>query len=1018
MFYIESEFSIPRLPRPWDAAAEHERMSKWKNIAWMLNVVIVLGVCTMIFFFLHSYRTFKRQSDLYLEAHEVLVRDQLLPQIAHTTAHVLDERLLAVNESVGWSAHALIPILARWTDEAVKEPLGVPRFVHHKDLNLVLYESPKSTPPRRLDPRDLEIISSTFHIFTARQSMAVACYLIGPFGLVYYPYRDLSRVAQASWEPTNLQIYRMTGPEQNPKWAIRWHSPYVDRVYGGWMVTMTAPMYDAQKRFLGILGLDIPLEMFTELMKNPEILATKGLLMLYDADGNLMNAWPDKAFQAYWKKPYPGPKRTPPKDLESWKQYSWSRLFPEIPPLGGETRRPRVRQITRNGQTYWFSSVALQTTPWTLALVYPRSAFVPPSFDLGKYGAPLMFASLILAGLIILYLAGIVWSKHEIDHTIVRPLGDLSRSLETQDAVPPIPRAIAPIRRVAEALEAYQARLHEQYEQARRTGWRLKTLVETLQEAYACLDSEGRVLEINPAFEKLFHVTAEEVRGRPFVKLFLPASQSRLLPMLAHWRTQPDQWESGLTLYHGAVRYLRFSTTPLGGSEAGKEIALFISDWTGLHNFATRLETMQTYDAATGLLSRRVFLRQLNHHLNAARRTRSPLSLAILSLDYYPELHTRYGVDVVDHIFSYLHQHLPHPPSSIWARYGEAEIAVLVPYSTPDSVVEWSEEARRRVEQTTIPTHVSRPTPPHVTVTIGVAHYPDHGDVPEDLLRAVHTVILQARRQGGNRVMVFQPQVVASTSPTPIIHQPLELVQAIQENRLVPCFQPIFELASMTLLGYEVLARIRHTQGHLLPAKTFIHNLEQLPPDDQLEFDQNIWLHALATLAERDDRNCYVFINLAQAFLNNPRAFQEILDRLLELENTAERIVFEITERNIIRDPAAFKYIAEAAHRAGFQFAIDDFGSGYTSFQYLRLLPIDFIKIDGSYIQNIHLSLDQQRFVESFLGLMNHLGIQVIAEQIEQEEELETLKGMGVRYGQGFHLGRPRFLDESPGPPP
>lgn len=984
-------------------------MNPWKRIVILLNSITFLGLLSLAFFIYNSYRTLQYQASLFRETHERLVRTELIPHLLHSSTSVLEERLAILNENLSWLVYDLSSVLESWrtalTDSAVREP-----FFDDKTNDLFLYTPPKNQA-HAWKAENLQFVANALHRFRSQQPYVQGIYLIGPWGLLYSPYRDLRNFIPSGWEPTKLSIYRKAGPEANPRRLIQWYSPYVDRMGLGWTVTTTAPIYNLDGEFLGVLGMDIPLRLFTSLLKDRKNLPPGGLTLLFDERGNLMNAWPPDTFKNLLGMPFPGPEPSSPIDTTAWRSFSWEKLASRFGLFHTIINSHSTQGATLNGRKFWIGTRNLINNPWSVVTIFPAEAFDAPKSPSTPYRRSLIGASVTLSVLVILYILGILWTRRAIQKTIVQPLENLSNSLQEQGRIPQIPQALPPIRRVRDALENYQNQVHQQIREIESAAGRQQNIIDSLQEAYVLLDGNNRILAVNSAFEQLFCISHEEVLDQPFVKFFMESSRDRIQPMLEHWRTRPDQWQSRLTLYTGEIRYLHFSSTPLHESSGRVNTALFISDWTELQVFTNKLERLQSLDLSTGLMSRKSFMQQFERHMVSCARERRPLTLVLLSLDYAPEIRARYGSETVDYVISHLFKTLPSPEDTLWARYGESEMAVLAPNRGVDSLLKWAESVRRSAETTAFPHPVDWEPPSHVTLTISLVQYPDHGESIDNLMRACHLTLLQARRQGGNRVMVFQAQAFTEPSVNTIIYQPLFLVQALQEHNLYPFFQPIFDLFSLEPMGHEILARIQHPQGTYIPADAFIQGLEQLPPQERIDFDFTIWTSAFKILRTHSIPKL-IFINLSQPFIDDPFAFQAAMDRITELSWEPQRIVFEITERMIIRDPGAFQAVTEMAHRSGFQFAIDDFGSGFTSFNHLRILPINFIKIDGSYIRNIHQSLDQQQFVQMFAGLMNHLGTKIIAEHIEHEEELILLKKIGVPFGQGFFLGKPYRLEE------
>lgn len=217
---------------------------------------------------------------------------------------------------------------------------------------------------------------------------------------------------------------------------------------------------------------------------------------------------------------------------------------------------------------------------------------------------------------------------------------------------------------------------------------------------------------------------------------------------------------------------------------------------------------------------------------------------------------------------------------------------------------------------------------------------------------------------------------------------------------LVPFLQPIVYLTDRRVLGFEVLARWVDGSD-VRPASDF---LENLPPAAWRAAD--VWLYRRVLRARTPGM---VFLNLSPAFLARPERLRRVLDAVAGQDDPG-RVVLEVSERYVPQDLCGFRDVLAAVRADGFRLAIDDFGNGFSSFQYLRVLPVDFLKVDRSYVFGLHHSPDNRRFLEAFLALARVVQAEVIAEGVEAPEDLRVLQDMGVSLGQGFLLGEPRPL--------
>jgi len=229
------------------------------------------------------------------------------------------------------------------------------------------------------------------------------------------------------------------------------------------------------------------------------------------------------------------------------------------------------------------------------------------------------------------------------------------------------------------------------------------------------------------------------------------------------------------------------------------------------------------------------------------------------------------------------------------------------------------------------------------------------------------------------------------------------VLDAIESKRIIPFFQPILDVATKKVIAYEVLSRIE-VDGQIVRADEFVEVAEKMGVIHRL--DALVIERALMTLAEMG-HDGYVFINLSpRALVLNE--FARSVRQIVAASGVArERIVFEITERDTVKNLSLLERFLNELKMEGFKLAIDDFGSGFSSFHYLRRFPIDFLKIEGDFIANMLTSPKDRAVVTSIKSLAQEMGITIVAEYVESQEVLDELHVMGVHLAQGYYVGKP-----------
>ncbi|MFW6021879.1 MAG: GGDEF domain-containing phosphodiesterase, partial [Guyparkeria sp.] len=286
--------------------------------------------------------------------------------------------------------------------------------------------------------------------------------------------------------------------------------------------------------------------------------------------------------------------------------------------------------------------------------------------------------------------------------------------------------------------------------------------------------------------------------------------------------------------------------------------------------------------------------------------------------------------------------------------------------------------------------------------SIGIAVYPDHAQEPKDLFLFADNMMYKAKAEGKARVAVPSDEDVMDVFRS-ISAKGLTILRAVEEKRIVPYFQPILATGPDRIEAVEVLSRI-DLGDTVMGASEFIEIAEKMGVIDRIDY---IMIEkALAEVAGAGFDGL-VFINLS------PRAlvlseFIPTVRRIVEAAGVEKsRIVFELTERDTVKNIQVLEKFVQELRLEGFKFAIDDFGSGFSSFHYLKHFPIDFLKIEGDFILNLLDDPRDRAFVRLIAELSRELEIHTVAEFVESDEVLEQVRALGIDYAQGFLIGKP-----------
>ena len=341
--------------------------------------------------------------------------------------------------------------------------------------------------------------------------------------------------------------------------------------------------------------------------------------------------------------------------------------------------------------------------------------------------------------------------------------------------------------------------------------------------------------------------------------------------------------------------------------------------------------------------------------------------------------------------------------TDVIGRLGGDEFAIVLGSATVEAATTVAEKILHTVAEHAVVTSDARHA--SVTASIGVTPFDAHSALDaEALLVAADLAMYSAKESGRNRVAVTErdatghPQLAAERS---WLHR---LRAALDQDRFELFAQPIRGICARGPDCYELLLRLRGEDGELLPPAAFLHNAERF--DLVQEIDRWVFGRALGLLAGRADDVC-LSVNMSGRTLCDPQLVEDLEAMLAAHPIPRDRLIVEVTETAAIVNIERAREVARALRELGCRFALDDFGSGFASFYYLKHLDFDFVKIDGEFVRALGTNPTDRLVVRSVVELARGLGAETVAEFVGDEATVDRLRELGVDYGQGFHLGRP-----------
>jgi diguanylate cyclase (GGDEF)-like protein len=446
--------------------------------------------------------------------------------------------------------------------------------------------------------------------------------------------------------------------------------------------------------------------------------------------------------------------------------------------------------------------------------------------------------------------------------------------------------------------------------------------------------------------------------------------------------------------------------TDLRGDETVRGRVLTVRDVTEQHHLAEELKHQAFHDPLTGLPNRALFADRAAHGIALARRNGTTAAVLFIDLDDFKVINDTMGHAVGDELLAGVGRRLAAVvrKSDTAARLGGDEFALLIEnLAEPDAVEAF---ASRVVAAFSEPFTVSAGSV-LATATVGVATTEDSSNV-DQLLRHADLSLYAAKSEGKRQWHRYQPVLSASMVKRRELQSALE--ETVAKSALSVAYQPIVHLASGEVRGFEALARWPDPVRGTVPPSEFI----ELAEETGLIVPLGSWVlrQAITDLArwrgsDPSPRQPGVSVNVSARQFRDPGFVTHVRRCLDEAGLVPSGLMLELTESSLLhRDERINADLAELKHM-GVRLAIDDFGTGYSSLSYLKELPFDILKIDKTFVDAIATSPVGRRFAELIIGFARALGIQVIAEGIETDEQRALLTAMGCEYGQGYLLAMP-----------
>ncbi|MCC3418373.1 MAG: EAL domain-containing protein [Microcoleus sp. PH2017_07_MST_O_A] len=571
--------------------------------------------------------------------------------------------------------------------------------------------------------------------------------------------------------------------------------------------------------------------------------------------------------------------------------------------------------------------------------------------------------------------------------------------------------------------------------------------LQSIGDAVIATDSHGYISTLNPVAEKLTGWSTSEAKGLPLAGVLRIVDETTRMPIeniaqiaLYEGRIVDQGHNSLLIARHNREFAIDHCVAPIHASNGTIVGAVVVfRDVTQVRTQARQLTWQATHDPLTQLVNRHEFEYQLEHALHSSQGYGQEHVMLYLDLDRFKIVNDTSGHVAGDELLRQVSQLLKSNirKTDILARLGGDEFAVLLYNCPPEQGLDVAKLLLQNIQEFRFAWQDKTFA---IGVSIGLVAINRKTVSTSAVLSAADLACYAAKNKGRNRVQVYQPgdrELIKQHGETQWV---VEINQALEDNRFRLYSQPIVHLRELPTTGThcEILLRLQLQTGQLvspmafIPAaerynlmhaidrwviRTLFSNLSQIFTANLLvqnhgADDNIVTLPACCPLsnsqASFDKYSSLYAINLSGDSINEEKFIDFIQEQFSLYQIPPEIICFEITETVAIANLSKAACLIWKLKELGCQFALDDFGSGMSSFAYLKNLPVDYIKIDGNFIKNLAENPIDIVMVEAITKIAHAMGIKTIAEYVESQAVMDKLKELGVDYGQGYYLGKPQ----------
>jgi len=537
-------------------------------------------------------------------------------------------------------------------------------------------------------------------------------------------------------------------------------------------------------------------------------------------------------------------------------------------------------------------------------------------------------------------------------------------------------------------------------QQAQEQLWLAAHALENASEAIAMTDEDLTGVLYNHAWLDKFGVSDDSPLPAEVRALCLEAQVQGELADLGCWQGEVRLRNHGASWFPALVGIGRIQHP----HQASIYYVIVVSDISRVKHYEEQLDWLAHRDALTGLPNRLALINQFSKVLEKTRHEHRTHALLLVDLDRFKTINESLGHEAGDRLLLHVTELLRTTVgvSDVLARIGGDEFALLL--TNLNHPYDAGERAQRVLTVLNKPFlyegyHLA------TTASIGISCYPNDGEDIHSLLQHSEVAMYEAKSRGKNNWQFFSAQMNTKALETLLLHSHLH--RALERQELLLFYQPTIDLKEGHIVGVEALLRWRHPQHGLMSPDHFI----PLAEETGLIIPMSEWvMHSACAQMQSWQRmgiKLTMAVNLSARQFAQPGLIELLKTVLSQYQVQAEQLRVEVTESMVMPNSETARVILQEIHELGVKIAIDDFGMGYSSLSYLKRFPLDYLKIDRTYINGIPQDSDDVAIAHAIVVMAHNLGLEVVAEGVESPDQCRILQDWGCEEGQGYLFSRP-----------